>query len=73
MSDRYALQAGQTGLDESVGAGEDFALFSDLESFEILGEESDRDVDFSLSLPLLSFVLTIFSLSRFLIILLSFL
>ena len=54
LSDRYAPQAGQTGLDESVGAGEDFAFFSGLESFEILGEGSDRDVDLSLSLSLSS-------------------
>ena len=68
LSDRYAPQAGQTGLDESVGAGEDFAFFSGLESFEILGEGSDRDVDLSLSLPLLSFVLTsLVTVSRFLI------
>ena len=64
---------GQTGLDESVGAGEGFAFFSGLESFEILVEESDRDVDLSLSLPLLSFVLTSpVSLSRFLILMLWF-
>ena len=75
LSDRYAPQAGQTGLDESVGAGEDFAFFSGLESFEILDEGSDRNVDLSLSLslPLLSFVLTsLVTVSRFLILVLRF-
>ncbi len=72
LSDRYASQAGETALFESVGAGEDFAFFSGLESFEILGEESDRDYDFSLSLLLLSFVLTSLSFRRFLILLLRF-
>ena len=66
-------QAGQTGLDESVGAGEDFAFFSGLKSFKILGEGSDRGVDLSLSLPLLSFVLTfLVTVSRFLILVLGF-
>ena len=73
LSDRYAPQAGQTGLDESVGAGEDFSFSSGLESFEILGEGWDRDVDLSLSLPLLSFVLTsLVTVSRFLVLVLRF-
>ncbi len=64
FSDRYAPQAGQTTLFESVGAGEDFAFFSGLESFEILGEESDRDVDFSLSLSSSPFLCPYFSLPQ---------
>ncbi len=59
--DRYAPQAGQTGLDESVGAGEGFAFFSGLQSFEILGEDSDRDVDLSLSLSSSPFLCPYFS------------
>ena len=53
LSEIYVSHAGQTGLDASVSFVVGFAFFSGLESFEILGEESDRDVDFSLSLLLL--------------------
>ncbi len=73
LSERYSPQAGQTDLDVPVAAGVDFAFFSGLDSFEILGEESDQDVDLLLSLPLLFYVLTsLVSLSRFLILMLRF-
>ena len=73
FSERKAPQAGQTGLLVSVDAGVDFAFFSGLDSFEIFGEGSDRDVDLSLSLPILSFVLTfIVHFSQFLILVLRF-